>query len=373
MLTSRCDLGCRYCYLGDAEQMDIEEALLTRAISELGPGQGPLYVQLSGGEPTLRPDLIRLASKLLKKLHRPVSLAVQTNATLIDSAMAKELKSLDIQVGVSLDGPPEINEPQRGKTREALRGLAFLENAGVPFRATAVVTALNARRLYETALVLSGYSLCRGLGLDLLVKAGRARASSEKAPLEDGAKDEGLKAVCRADPYELEAGAERLGETIISLGKLRRSPLSLRELELVRRAFQNGPPRHFCHAARGAGLAVRPGGALFPCGQLSSSPLAKIGDLREGAYLPGRAFTSGSILKGFDEAASEKLDHEGGPSLARPSSASAMSRECPTCPLKGRCPGECPSRLRLNNEEKPLACRLYRGLARAGGLIAKEA
>jgi uncharacterized protein len=353
------------------DQEDIEEAMLTRAISELGPGQGPLHAQLSGGEPTLRFDLVRLASKLFKKLHRPVSLAVQTNATLIDAAMANELKSLDIQVGVSIDGPPEINEAQRAKTREVLRGLAFLENAGVPFRATAVVTALNAPKLYETALVLSGYSFCRGLGLDLLVKAGRALIFPEKATLEDAANGAGLKAVSQADPDELEAGAERLGETIISLGKMRRSPLSLRELELVRRACLKGAPKHFCHAARGAGLAVRPDGAVFPCGQLSSSPMAKIGDLRAEAWAPGKALASGSVSRGIGPAPSEKLDHEGWP--PSPRSSSAMSPECPNCPLQGRCPGECPSRLRLNNEEKPLACRLYRGLARASGLMAKEA
>jgi uncharacterized protein len=340
MLTTRCGLGCRYCYLGDLSLGDMSERTLAKALRLLGPGEGPLRIQLSGGEPTLRPDLIRLAASLAKDLGRKTSVAVQTNGTLLDLPMAKELKSLGLEVGVSIDGPPGVNDSMRGGARELLAGLSALERAGTPFRATAVVTRASAGKLWRTALILAGFSLCRGLGLDLLVNAGRAAADPGVRP---------------AEPEELEKAAFDLAKALAALGARRDPPLALRELEMVRRALRRGTPERFCLAPRGGALAVRPDGAVFPCGHLASPPAAQIGHLdHEGAWLSSGP--SGARINP-------------GPAMAMAMPPKGpMSLDCPACPLQGRCPGDCPSRLRLNSEARPLACSLYRGLAKGDGL-----
>ena len=368
MLTTRCGLGCEYCYLGDLDLGDMDERTLVSAISRLGAGSGPLHIQLSGGEPTLRPDLVFLAAKLAKELGRPATVSLQTNGTLIDLGLAKKLAKSDLGIGVSVDGPPAINDVQRGRTRELLSGLGALEAAKASFRATTVVTRRNAASLFETALMLSGFAMCRGLGLDLLVRRG-------KGPEAEAAR-----------PDDLEAGAERLVKTLAGLGGVRKTPLALRELELVRRAYQNGAPESFCHASKGQALAVRPDGAIFPCGQLASSPAAQTGSLNQKEPIfskiyfnenPGPASIKAKPFPRAGDGGGAEDYTGSGSGLSAMSRGLAtgipprpdMSPECPDCQLRGRCPGECPSRLMASEETPPLACRMYRGLARADGFI----
>jgi uncharacterized protein len=291
--------------------------VMERAFSLLNGGPGPFRVQLGGGEPTLAPGLIRLSAGFFEKAKakgRPGSLALQTNATNLDRAAVSLIKELGLEVGVSLDGPPEVNEPQRGGTRKLLRGLALLSDNGIPFNVTAVVTEESARTLPELPLLLSGFPTAKALGLDLLVGKGRGGASPPA-------------------PHELEKAALALAQRLSDVNRLRRAPLILRELELVRDAARRGA-RPFCEACRRRSLAVTPDGSLFPCGQAARDP----------GLAMGTVFSR--------EPPQEEL--EAG-DLAGP--------HCRGCPLEGRCPGDCPTRLRYNQGNPRLACSLYRGLA----------
>ena len=40
---------------------------------------------------------------------------MQTNGTLINNEIARKIKKMNIAVGISLDGPPEVNDKLRGK------------------------------------------------------------------------------------------------------------------------------------------------------------------------------------------------------------------------------------------------------------------
>ena len=56
--------------------------------------------------------------KVTKK--SPVGFQVQTNGTLISMAVARELKALRVALGVSLDGPPAVNDLFRPFARGAV-------------------------------------------------------------------------------------------------------------------------------------------------------------------------------------------------------------------------------------------------------------
>jgi uncharacterized protein len=69
-LTTRCNLSCEYCYLGAAPAgTDMPPATMEKALEMIAPGQ-PCHVQLTGGEPTLVPDLIEQAAVLLRQKSR---------------------------------------------------------------------------------------------------------------------------------------------------------------------------------------------------------------------------------------------------------------------------------------------------------------
>ncbi|MDR1085126.1 MAG: radical SAM protein [Deltaproteobacteria bacterium] len=315
ILTTRCNLKCAYCYNGDREPADMDPAVLSEALSLVSRGHGPVRLQLTGGEPALVPELIEKAVSQAKNLTRPYKISLQTNATLLDSSLVRFFKNNNIEIGISLDGPPEANDRLRGRSRELIRGLSFLEEAGCPFTVTTVVTQDNCQELYKVPLILAQYSTARGMGLDLLIRKGRQKA---ELPAEDS----------------LTQAIARLKSALKLINARREMPLVLREEEQVLRAVsgQAGP---FCQACLGRSAAVTPDGDVYPCGQTAFSREFYLGRVFERDLKPSNL--SEHTLTG---------DH------------------CRGCFLSGRCPGECPSRMFFNQaRDKLLVCHMYRTLA----------
>ena len=324
-LTTRCNLRCRYCYHGNPEKrMDMEPATLEQALSLAAQGIGPLHIQLSGGEPCLVPELIERACREARQIARPLSLGIQVNGTCLNRQVIGLIREYGLQVGVSLDGTPKVQEALRGRASETLRGLMLLEKEAIPFRVTTVISGENVGQLDRLALLLGGFHQARGIGLDLLVSKGNCQERNDApAPAEKDA---------------LIRGLQGLIKTLEGINSKRTNPLRLRELDLVRRMLSlREPPadRLFCQAAQGASMAVHPDGRAFPCGQ-------SLGDARFAA----------SLAQG-----------QGCPCLPS-TSLRALAGECSGCLLEHRCPGDCPSRLFYNPPAvRKLACTLYQTLA----------
>lgn len=317
-LTSRCNLKCRYCYQrSDSKGLDMSDEVIAQAMRLADTGT-PLLIQLTGGEPTLVPDRIQLVATLARRMKSRAQLAIQTNGTLLTPELVALFTEYKMQVGVSLDGPPETQECLRGKADDTLRGLKLLEEGQVDFRITTVVSSENVFVLDRLALLLSGFGYCRGIGLDLLVAKGRGG----KGP------------VFPATEKQLKKGATTLVRTLNGLNRRRHRPILLRELELVKKS-RNEPNPHFCHAAAGKSLAVFPDGSMFPCGQTMCD----------------QEFSFGTVFS---------------PRLQQKTALVALrlvGSDCLGCSLSGRCPGECPSRIHYNNRENAEnICHLYRQL-----------
>jgi uncharacterized protein len=315
ILTTRCNLKCAYCYNGDRDPIDMDQAVLSEALSLVSQGAAPVRVQLTGGEPALVPELIERTVKQAKSLTRPYKISLQTNATLLDRPLVKFFKNNNIEIGISLDGPPDINDRLRGRSRELVRGLSFLEEAGWPFTVTTVVTQDNCQELYKVPLILAQYSAARGMGLDLLIRKGRQKAELPSKG-------------------SLTQAIAKLKNTLKLINARRRMPLVLREEEQVIRALrgQTGP---FCQVCLGRSAAVTPDGDVYPCGQTAFSRQFYLGRVFERDLKP--ANLSGHALTGV---------------------------HCGGCFLNGRCPGECPSRMFFNQDsDKLLVCHIYRTLA----------
>ena len=122
--TTRCQLRCRYCYMsaGDVHEIDLDPEVFATAASNLGVNAGT-EIQIAGGEPLLVPDIVEA---IVEQAHRLGSarISVQTNGLAIDERFIALVKRYRLGVGVSLDGPPAINERVRGRSADVLRGLA---------------------------------------------------------------------------------------------------------------------------------------------------------------------------------------------------------------------------------------------------------
>ncbi|WP_419658534.1 radical SAM domain protein [Desulfosarcina variabilis str. Montpellier] len=317
-LTSRCNLRCVYCYNGEGngKTVDMPEAVIAQAIQEVASQKEPFHLQLTGGEPTLVAESIEKALVLAYDTGRCRSLGIQTNATCLTPDLLRLFKTHDVQVGVSLDGPPAIHQQQRGMAAETLRGLQMLEAAGIPFRVTTVVTQTNADALDRLVLTLAGFGCARGIGLDLLVGKGRAGAFGAVAP---------------ADASTLEKGLFRMLDVLADVNRCRSLPIRLREQDLIVGKTKKKPV--FCHACRGESLAVDPDGGLYPCGQT-------LGD---------ETFSAGTIWQPQYDRLTSLREFK------------PLGVSCNSCDIAAVCPGDCPSRLYYNRKiNADLICTVYR-------------
>jgi 12,18-didecarboxysiroheme deacetylase len=113
-VTKACNLRCIHCY-ASADNRPAENELTTeegfRLLEDLAQFGCPV-VLFSGGEPLVRPDIFDLIAYAVRLGLRAV---LSTNGTLIDHALAKELKKFGLSyVGISLDGIGEVHDRFRG-------------------------------------------------------------------------------------------------------------------------------------------------------------------------------------------------------------------------------------------------------------------
>jgi radical SAM protein with 4Fe4S-binding SPASM domain len=142
LLTDRCNLSCRHCYLGDGGGTDLPTREALSAAAQLAEMSG-LRLLLSGGEPLLHPGFWEV-NEALPDL--PLRTVLLTNGTLIDPEVARRLMVREAQV--SIDGLKDGHEALRGAGSfdAAWRGIDALLDVGIP---VAVATMIHRGNLRE--------------------------------------------------------------------------------------------------------------------------------------------------------------------------------------------------------------------------------
>jgi uncharacterized protein len=162
----RCNLRCTYCHFwSDEPNSRMSFEVLARTIHGALAAPGVKTVQLvwHGGETTLLPhSFYRRALWLQQRFARPgqrVLNSMQTNGTNLTRAWLDFIQDYRFDVGVSLDGPPEVNDLRRVDVRgrptskKVCEGLAKLRSRGIKHGVLMVVdeavVALGARRVLD--------------------------------------------------------------------------------------------------------------------------------------------------------------------------------------------------------------------------------
>ena len=173
-LTYACNLSCLHCLSssGRRDPRELSTAQCQAVIDELERMQ-VFYVNIGGGEPTVRPDFWDLVD--YATAHR-VGVKFSTNGIKISPSIARRLAGSDyVDVQISLDGAtPEINDAVRGTGSylTAVRAMSNLAEAGFTgFKLSVVVTRQNVRQLDELAALARRYGA--QLRLTRLRPAGR--------------------------------------------------------------------------------------------------------------------------------------------------------------------------------------------------------
>ncbi len=124
--TERCNLNCSYCYIpekmrhdghhmSEKRLLEVLELLKNHFTTTLPAGTIPQVI-FHGAEPLLNRDAIFSG---IDRFRNDFLFGLQTNATLLDEPAVEFLKSRDVSVGISLDGP---TAEVAGRTRKGWDG-----------------------------------------------------------------------------------------------------------------------------------------------------------------------------------------------------------------------------------------------------------
>lgn len=145
-LTYACNLQCVHCLSssGRRDPRELTTAEAEAVIDELEALQ-VFYVNIGGGEPTLRPDFWHLVGYAV---DRGVGVKFSTNGSRIDAAVADRLAGMDyVDVQISVDGADApTNDAVRGPGSfdTAVRAMENLHDAGFRgFKISVVMTRHN--------------------------------------------------------------------------------------------------------------------------------------------------------------------------------------------------------------------------------------
>ncbi len=175
-LTYACNLSCLHCLSssGRRDPRELTTAECKSVIDELERMQ-VFYVNIGGGEPTVRPDFWELVDYASE--HH-VGVKFSTNGIKITPEVAMRLVASDyVDVQISLDGATaEINNKVRGEGsyETAMRAIRNLFNAGFKdFKISVVCTRENIDQLDEFKAIADQYGA--QLRLTRLRPSGRGR------------------------------------------------------------------------------------------------------------------------------------------------------------------------------------------------------
>lgn len=293
--TNRCNLNCTYCYAkNNLGNEDMEFSIAKKGIDILD-NNGTLI--LAGGEPLLNLSLVKQICSYIKDNNRIVKINIQTNATLIDSSVAKELKKLNVGVGVSMDGKPKINNICRGSSNKVIQGIQYLREENIKINLNAVITRNNINELCGVVDLAYYLENVNGIGLDLLRSSDLTlRASAESV-------------------YE---GINRAYERCKQLETLTGRKVFIREIEDARQRISKSYENcHYCYASKGQAAVIIPNGNMYLCSSLVGI----------------KEYFLGNIGKSFKLKALEDIEFD----------------QCKECQYYKMCRKVCPSRGILNN------------------------
>lgn len=161
-----CNLQCRYCYSDNQRCGVMRPELLELSLRKVvrhaeGHGFDEIHFVWHGGEPLLAGvgfferilDILdRLGCSLLYRHF------IQTNGLLLDDTFCSFFRDAGFEVGVSLDGPPDIHNRfrvdrnGRGTHKAVLKAIQLLEDHQVPVGFNIVISRASLgheRRIYE--------------------------------------------------------------------------------------------------------------------------------------------------------------------------------------------------------------------------------
>ena len=328
-VTQRCNLSCSYCYEDIGPGSDMSLATFTRLAdvaleSTASPTMGFLF---HGGEPTLLDvdwyrQAMDYADVKAKELGKSCSYTMQSNLVKVAPEFMDFMLERNVSVGVSMDGPPEMNDSSRGGGDKVVENFKKAKSAGLRVSVLTTINGSNWNRMPEIIDYLENelgerrfkanvaYAVGAGQGLQPLT--GEQIFAARKDILD----------------HMLKTGGNGLVEANL-------------EKEVLKFVAKSGCDTSLCDGQLcGAGsrvLGVSPEGGLLPCGRF---------EWNDSSWSLGNIFES-------DGAASEFR----GSQMRRFWGVSDYNwANCSTCRAKRMCSYSCQAFILRSNQQLNIEC-----------------
>ncbi|MFH1585462.1 MAG: radical SAM protein [archaeon] len=335
--TRDCNLRCNYCSIGESKKENMDSAIAITAAKKIAEGFPGRLINFTwgGGEPLLAGiDFYQNILDAQDQLGVGVNVEnmIQTNGTLINDKWAKFFKKNNFRIGISLDGPKEVNDKNRifpnGRgTYEAIqKGRQVLKKNDVRHTLLGIVNRKNRSALNESL----EYMINQNRPFKLYIATPIGRSETE---LEDAKSQEDLFQInSKLFEYWMNTGDKFAG---LSLKKYLQSVLTGEPRECT---YLENCQDHF--------LGIDHDGSVYPCACFHS-------DLEEFCY--------GNILT---DSLQEILSHPQRTKLAQRSKV--IEEDCSNdCDHFSICYGGCPLKAYLANGDvnsKDYNCTQYQKL-----------
>lgn len=189
-LSTRCPRDCGYCFLQGVSPGEMSREEVDRGLDLLG--RGPADLLLYGGEPFLKPELIRHVVGRVRETGAQINLSIATGGVPVDSSIVGELAAEDAFIIVSIDGPPSVHNLARplrngaNSFADAEKAFHVFKSAGCRVGISVTVTERSIAEVTDNFLWLMEHFEPDDMGLNPWLhplKGGRAnplQASSGK-------------------------------------------------------------------------------------------------------------------------------------------------------------------------------------------------
>lgn len=340
-LTKGCNLRCGYCYYAEREKPYDPRTRMSREVAERsvellleeGPEDQPVHIHFFGGEPLLDFPLLRSTTlygqRRARETGKEITFEVTTNGTRLEPDVIAFLNEHRVAVGISFDGPPEIQDVARPLAKGSSYELAvpkiraLLESrAGTPLEAKTHCSVVLTRLDFDLVKIVRHLE-------DLGFQKVLLTPATDLEGKTNGFREEDLPAVMQAfdrlaDEYEAATLAgQRVAETWFP--------------RLMGRILSGQRRTQFCSGGRDY-LGVAADGSVALCYR----------------FFEDKEHAMGSVQQGIDRGVTERL-------LAHPLDERTT---CSKCWARWFCGGGCHHDNRMSmgaiEEPNPIACDIFR-------------
>lgn len=199
ILTHKCNLECKYCFVRRSFNEKERKILMTPEIVKKGIDlwtrhlnnkNDKHFIIFYGGEPLLNIFALKEALEYIKNLQeksiipKNTEKIIITNGALINSEIANFLKTYNVEVTVSIDGPMKthnicrIDKDKKGTFKKVEKAVKILQAKGITPCISATITPYNLAKLKEFPSFLKELKV-KEFGLNMLAGKSLSFLNSE--------------------------------------------------------------------------------------------------------------------------------------------------------------------------------------------------